>query len=84
MTKMTSTIVTLGALMIPALAVAQSVSEMDTDGDGTVSFEEVQAAYPEMTEEDFENLDTNGDGALDDAEVEAAKAAGLMEAPMTD
>jgi Ca2+-binding EF-hand superfamily protein len=36
----------------------------DTNGDGKISFEEVQAAHPEATRERFDARDRNGDGFL--------------------
>lgn len=50
----------------------------DADGDGMISFAEVIAAYPAVTEETFTELDTDGDGMLTPEEVAAAEAAGLL------
>ena len=52
----------------------------DTNGDGVLTIDEVQAAMPDVTLEAFNAMDTNADGALDAAEVEAAQEAGLMPA----
>ncbi|WP_188078193.1 hypothetical protein [Aquicoccus porphyridii] len=78
------TLAALSVLMTPALAMGQGATEVDANGDGVLSLEEVQAVYPETTAEDFDAMDLNGDGALDDAEVQAAQDAGLMAAPSAD
>lgn len=64
------------AMLLPVMGSA--MTEMDTDGDGMLSMSEVQAAHPDMTEEQFNEADTNGDGMLDEMEVQAARDAGMM------
>ncbi|WP_193555880.1 EF-hand domain-containing protein [Marimonas lutisalis] len=73
------TIAALTVILTPALAM--SATEVDANGDGMLTIEEVQAVYPEVTADSFSAMDTSGDGALDDEEVKAAQAAGLMETP---
>jgi Ca2+-binding EF-hand superfamily protein len=68
-------------LSLGGVALAQDAATMDTDGDGLVSFTEMLAAYPDMTEEVFTTIDASGDGLLDDEEMAAAVEAGLL-APM--
>jgi hypothetical protein len=58
------------------VAFAQTVE--DTDGDGVYSFAELQAAYPDLTDDVFVLIDTNGDGVVDPEELEAAIATGLI------
>ncbi|MGB3555128.1 MAG: EF-hand domain-containing protein [Jannaschia sp.] len=53
-------------------------TSLDTDGDGNVSLEELQAAYPTATADNFAAMDTDGDGFLNAAEVEAAQEAGIL------
>lgn len=65
-------------LTIPALAMGAGAAERDANGDGLLTIEEVQAAYPEVTTESFTAMDTNADGALDAEEVAAAEEAGMM------
>ena len=71
-------------LVAPAFAVlclaapAWAATALDTDGDGQVTLEEVQAQYPDITEETFTAMDANADGALDDSEIVAAQNAGVM------
>lgn len=64
-----------GWLALPALAQSELV---DMDGNGTYSYEEMTAAYPDMTPEDFAEIDTNGDGEVDLEELASAAAAGLL------
>ncbi|MEM9636229.1 hypothetical protein [uncultured Roseobacter sp.] len=52
----------------------------DANGDGVLTIDEVQAAYPDITAESFSTMDLNADGALDEAEVQSAQEAGLMPA----
>ncbi|MFI3272867.1 MAG: EF-hand domain-containing protein [Pseudomonadota bacterium] len=44
---------------------------MDTDNNGTVSWEEFEAAMPQMRKPAFEAIDTDSDGAMTDAEWNA-------------
>jgi Ca2+-binding EF-hand superfamily protein len=60
------------------VAVAQA--EMDTDGDGMFSFNEMLAAFPTLTEETFISIDANADGTVDEAELLAAQESGLVPA----
>ena len=53
-------------------------AEIDTDGDGMYSMEELQAAHPDLTEETFTSIDTNTDGSVDPAEYQAAVDAGTV------
>ncbi|MEO0503667.1 MAG: hypothetical protein AAFZ14_10100 [Pseudomonadota bacterium] len=80
MTKLASLTV-LAALVAP-LAMAQSAAELDTNGDGVLTIDEVQASFPDVTSDAFTAMDLNADGALDANEVAAAQEAGLM--PPTD
>ena len=75
-----ATLTVLAALTFPALATAQSAAEMDTNGDGVLTIDEVQATYPEITSDMFAAMDLNAYGALDGNEVVAAQEAGLMPA----
>jgi len=72
----------LAALAFPALAMGQSASALDTNGDGVLTIDEVQASFPEVTSDMFTTMDLNADGALDAEEITAAQEAGLM--PATD
>jgi Ca2+-binding EF-hand superfamily protein len=63
-----------GALAVPAFA----ATSLDTNGDGLLTLDEVQAVFPDITAEAFSAMDVNADGALDDNEVVAAQDAGMM------
>ncbi|MGB3314460.1 MAG: EF-hand domain-containing protein [Albidovulum sp.] len=60
------------------MAFAQGVTDMDADGSGALSLEELQVAYPSATEDTFVTIDTNADGAVDEAELTAAVEAGTL------
>lgn len=82
MTKSISVVLAAAAaLSIPALAMGQGASELDVNGDGVLTIDEVQAAYPEVTSDSFTTMDLNADGALDADEITAAQDAGLMPKP---
>ncbi|MCK0167008.1 EF-hand domain-containing protein [Jannaschia sp. S6380] len=72
MNKLTT--VTAALLLMGAPAFAQ-----DADGDGNVSLEELQAAYPEVTADAFASMDTDADGVLSADELQAAIDAGMLE-----
>lgn len=74
MTKqLTTTAAFLAAFALPAFA-----QTMDADGDGAVTLEEAQAAYPDITADSFAAMDSDADGVLSAEEVTAATEAGLL------
>ena len=78
MNKFVLTLAALVTAISPALAMSDSAVEVDTNGDGVLSLEEVQAVWPSVTTEDFETMDANADGSLDDTEIKTAEEAGMM------
>jgi len=80
MKKTLITLAGLAAMSLPALAMGEAVVELDTNGDGMLSIEEVQAVYPDVSDATFAEADVNADGLLDEAEVTAAQENGLMPA----
>ncbi|MFK7745412.1 MAG: hypothetical protein AB8B47_10180 [Roseobacter sp.] len=66
------------AITVFAAGTLGAATDADTNGDGLLSIDEVQAVMPDITAEAFSTMDLNADGALDAAEIEAAKDAGLM------
>ena len=78
MTYTTRTLALLATIAATPL-IAQD-AEIDVDADGMYSYPELQAAMPEMTEDEFVVLDVNGDGLLDADEIAAATEAGLLPA----
>ncbi|MEJ6388940.1 hypothetical protein [Gymnodinialimonas ulvae] len=86
----TTPLIALAAAIAVACAVAAVVGgsslamgqaeEVDSDGDGMVSFAELLTLMPALTEQEFQALDANADGLLSTDEVGAAEAAGLIPA----
>lgn len=74
------TVVMATTAVFVASAAMASLAEIDTDGDGVVSFTEMSATYPTITEDGFSAVDTNGDGVVDAEEMDAAVAGGLLPA----
>lgn len=69
------------AVALAGAAFAQGdASAIDANGDGMMSMEEMQAAYPDLTEETFNAIDANGDGSIDADELSAAIEAGTLPA----
>ncbi|MEM6635242.1 MAG: hypothetical protein AAF667_05055 [Pseudomonadota bacterium] len=69
--------------LLPILTIAGTAAfaaDLDADGDGMVTYEEILAAYPEVSEETFTTADADGDGMLSASEVAAAADAGLIPA----
>lgn len=74
-------VLVLGAVL--ALGATQAMAQTvvsDTDGNGTYSFEELKAAYPDLNEATFTAVDVNGDGQVDADELQAAREAGTLAA----
>lgn len=66
------------AALVGTTAAFAAVADIDSDGDGVVSFTEMLAVYPTLTEEGFGAVDTNGDGVVDEEELTAAEEGGLI------
>jgi Ca2+-binding EF-hand superfamily protein len=47
----------------------RGVSEIDQNGDGFITFEELTATYPDVSDADFAEMDSNGDSRLDFTEL---------------
>lgn len=80
---MTRIALTLAGLTLAGAAFAQAVlpDVPDTDGDGTWSLVELQAVWPDLTEEQFGAIDTAADGSVDTTELQAALDGGVITAP---
>ena len=78
--------VTLAALLATLIATTATAmsAEIDTDGDGMASLEELQAMYPEVTEELFIEMDADEDGLINDEEMLVAIGAELLPASAGD
>ncbi|CUJ84750.1 EF hand [Ruegeria denitrificans] len=78
--------VSIGALlaMLMVTSAFAMPAEIDTDGDGMASFAEIQAFYPEVTEELFGEIDLDDDGYVNDEEFLEAVGEELIPDPVTD
>lgn len=61
---MKKTLATFAVIAFAAPAFAQDFTAVDADGSGGVSWEEVQAALPDVTQEQFQAADADGSGEL--------------------
>jgi hypothetical protein len=78
MTKFIAILIGMGFLANAALAAGESIAGIDTNGDGIMTVDEIQAVYPEITAEVFAEVDTNNDGVLDEAELLSGQEQGLL------
>lgn len=75
---MKKALVTVIALTSAVALPAWAATDIDTNGDGVMTLDEVQAVFPEVTAEVFATADTDADGALSDEEMVAAQEAGTI------
>lgn len=61
-------IITAVGLAAPAFAQAPDFATADADQDGAVTFEELQAVMPDVTQESFDAADADGSGDLSEEE----------------
>lgn len=75
MSKSLTAAVLAGVLAASASAVAQGASfqAVDSNQDGFVSFEEITALMPDMSQEVFNAADLNQDSLLDPSEFETVQ-----------
>ena len=74
---MKNRIILTAALALAAttvIAAPHMLERADSDGDGMLSLQEMQAAHSARAAEKFEKLDANADGLISDDELEAAHA----------
>ncbi|WP_076451279.1 EF-hand domain-containing protein [Roseivivax lentus] len=78
--------VAFGALLATLVAVsAHAMSpEIDTDGDGKASLAELQAIFPELTEDLFREIDSDADGLVNDEEMMIAVGTEMLPAINSD
>ena len=82
MKKLTLLLATLAGLgTVAAFAQTALPDIADTDASGAWSLTELQATWPDLTEEVFATLDTNADGSVDTAELTVAVEAGTLTVP---
>ena len=68
----------MATAMVGTLAFAATMEDIDVNTDGLITFEEVTALYPDVTEDAFTIADTNADGMIDAEELAAAQEAGVL------
>ena len=77
MTKFIAILIGMGFFANSAFA-AGSIADIDVNGDGLMSPDEVQAVYPEISAEVFSQVDANNDGGIDEAEMLSGQEQGLL------
>ena len=80
MRKFIAIVLGMGFLANSAIAMGENTVEIDSNGDGLMTIDEVQAVFPDVSPEAFAEVDTNDDGAIDDAEMVAGQEQGLIPA----
>lgn len=78
MTKFIAILLGLGFLANSALAIGEDAVEIDTNGDGLMTIDEVRAVFPDVSVEAFSEVDANDDGVLDDSEMVTGQEQGLI------
>ncbi|HTM78462.1 MAG TPA: hypothetical protein VL133_12635 [Devosia sp.] len=78
-------ILSLAALSLSAgVAFAQtptSFANVDTDGNGELSFTELRLAWPDLNQNEFAAADVNASGGLSSTELVSLQPVGAIEAP---
>lgn len=78
MLKKLTVLIASGVIASAGAAYAASFADLDADGDGVITQEELAAAYPEVGEDAMAAVDANGDGQISEDEHAAAVDAGLL------
>ena len=73
-----------GSLVAFGAAAQEVDGDIDTDGDGVYSLDELQAVHPDLDDETFSVADDDGDGFLDSEEYGGALADGEINPPTDD
>ncbi|WP_249139008.1 EF-hand domain-containing protein [Actibacterium sp. MT2.3-13A] len=68
----------VAGLLMAGATFAAEMSDIDTDGDGVASYDEMIVVYTDLTAEAFAEMDASGDAMLDADEMAAAIEAGLL------
>ena len=76
--KRLMTATAIAALTASAAAAAVELETLDLNGDSFASVEEVQAWFPEMQFESFNDIDVNDDNRLDFEELQTAEAQAIL------
>lgn len=75
---MTRTFLTIAGFAIATAGAVIASTDIDADGDGVFSYDEMLAAFPDLTEETYVAVDANADGMVDPDELTAAQDSGLL------
>lgn len=59
-------------------------ADVDTDGNGELSFAELQAVWPDLTQDEFDAADVDGSGGLSVNELNTLQPAALPATPSSD
>jgi Ca2+-binding EF-hand superfamily protein len=78
MTRTLTRLITASLLTVPLAALAADYMSADSNQDGMLSLQEVQAILPEMSTDTFIAVDADGDGLLNADELAVAQSEGLM------
>ena len=79
MTKFkTTTLITAHAITALAFAMVQAMADIDVNGDGVLTIDEMQVVFDDVSTDGFSAMDLNADGVLDAGRVQAAQEAGIM------
>jgi len=80
MMKFVAILLGMGVAANSAIAMSEDTAQIDTNGDGVMTIDEVQAVFPDVTAEAFAEADTDDDGSLTDEEMVSAQDQGLIPA----
>lgn len=78
MLKKLTVLIASGVIASAGAAYAASFADIDADGDGMITQEELAAAYPDVEEETLISVDLNADGQITEDEHMAAVEDGLL------
>ncbi|KQN73771.1 hypothetical protein [Devosia sp. Leaf64] len=85
MRKLALGLLAAGLLATPVLAQsALTFADVDTDGDGRLSYEELVVVWPDLTQDDFARADIEGAGSVTPEQLGALQPAAVPAAPAPD
>ena len=80
MLKKLAVLIASGVIASAGVAYAASFEEVDANGDGMITPDELAAAYPDAGEDAVAAIDADSDGQISEEEHTAAVEAGLLPA----
>lgn len=69
---------TLTIAVLSLSTAAFAMSDADANGDKMLTLDEMKAAYPEISEDQFMQADADSDGVLSEQELSDATQAGVL------